>query len=198
MNEKPTTRERIRREAAALFREKGFNGASMADLAAEVGMTKSSLYHHFPSKQALLSEIVELTVSRVTPMLEEIIALDLPVAERLRQAVIRHTVEGIRDRDALACFVEEGRFLDSDFMVAHVAKRDKYENLFRSLFEEGMAGGGFIEQDVGVAVRAVLGMCNSVVRWYRPGGDRTPEEIAALFADFALRGAARPEVSVLD
>ncbi|MFV1963665.1 MAG: TetR/AcrR family transcriptional regulator, partial [Acidimicrobiia bacterium] len=45
-----TTRERIRAEAAALFRNKGFNGTSMADLAHEVGISKSSLYHHFPSK----------------------------------------------------------------------------------------------------------------------------------------------------
>jgi len=54
MNPKPTTRERIRREAAALFRQKGFNGTSMAELATEVGITKSSLYHPFPRKQALL------------------------------------------------------------------------------------------------------------------------------------------------
>lgn len=198
MTEEPTTRQRIRREAAALFREKGFNGSSMADLAGEVGMTKSSLYHHFPSKQALLSEIIELTVSRVTPLMEEIIAMDLPIDERLRRAVILHTVEGIRDQDALACFVEEGRFLEPEFMAAHVAKRDKYEALFRTLFEEGAAAGVFVNHDLGIAVRAVLGMCNSVVRWYRPGGPRSPDEIAALFADYALRGAMKHELSVLD
>lgn len=198
VTEEPTTRQRIRREAAALFREKGFNGTSMSDLAAEVGMTKSSLYHHFPSKQALLSEIIELTVSRVTPLMEEIIAMDLPVDERLRRAVILHTVEGIRDQDALACFVEEGRFLEPEFMAAHVAKRDNYEALFRRIFEEGAAQGVFVQQDLGIAVRAVLGMCNSVVRWYRPDGARSPEEIAGLFAEYALRGARKGEVSVLD
>lgn len=198
MNQEPSTRERILHEAAALFREKGFNGASMSDLAAEVGMTKSSLYHHFPSKQSLLSEIVERTVSRVTPMIEEILVLDLPVAERLRRAVICHTIEGIRDRDALACFVEEGRFLSPDFREAHVVKRDYYENLFRRILAEGVGQGVFADQDLSVAVRAILGMCNSVVRWYRPGGDQSPQEIATLFAEFAVRGTSNAELLVLD
>lgn len=183
------TRERIRHEAAALFRRKGFNGTSMAELAAEVGITKSSLYHHFPSKQALLSEIIEETVSRVTPLVQEVAESQLPIRERLGKAVALHTVEAIRDQDAVACFVEEGRYLAPDFMAIHVAKRDRYEAIFRGMFEEGIAAGEFVEQDAALAAKAVLGMCNSVVRWYRPGGGHTPEEIATELAGFAVRGA---------
>ena len=186
----PTTRDRIRQEAASLFREKGFNGTSMAELAEAVGITKSSLYHHYPSKQALLSEIIELTVDRVTPLLKEVAESDLPVRERLERAVILHTVEAIHDQDAVACFTEEGRYLAPDFMAAHLAKRDRYELIFRRMFQEGIASGDFVHQDVGLAVKAILGMCNSVVRWYRPGGGHTPYEIASEFAHFAVRGAA--------
>ncbi len=198
MAAEPTTKDRIRNEAAALFREKGFNGTSMADLAAAVGMTKSSLYHHFPSKQSLLSEIIERTVTRVTPLMESIVSADLPVEERLRRAVVLHTVAGIEDRDSLACFVEEGRFLSPDYMAAHVANRDRYEEMFRDLFEEGVAAGVFAAQDPGIAVRAMLGMCNSVVRWYRPGGDRTPEEIAEQFADLILGGVSHRALTSID
>jgi AcrR family transcriptional regulator len=186
----PTTRDRIRREAAALFREKGFNGTSMAELAAEVGINKSSLYHHFPSKQALLSEIIELTVNRVTPLVQEVAEAALPIRERLGRAVALHTVEAIHDQDAVACFIEEGRYLTPDYMAAHVAKRDHYESIFEAMFREGIASGEFVEQDIGLAVKAILGMSNSVVRWYQPGGDHTPEEIASEFAHFAVRGAA--------
>ncbi len=196
MSKTHTTRERIRREAAALFGEKGFNGASMSELAGEVGITKSSLYHHFPSKQALLSEIIELTVNRVTPLVQEVAESDLPIRERLSRAVILHTVEAIRDRDAVACFIEEGRYLEPEFMTAHLANRDRYELTFRRMFEEGIRSGDFVDQDVGLAVKAVLGMCNSVVRWYRPDGGHTPEEIASEFADFAVRGAATLRESV--
>lgn len=193
-----TTRERIRREAAALFRRKGFNGTSMAELAGEVGITKSSLYHHFPSKQALLSEIIELTVNRVMPMVQEVANTDLPVRQRLGKAVALHTVEAIHDQDAVACFIEEGRYLASDFMAAHVANRDQYEQVFRQMLEEGMASGEFVQQDPGIAVRAILGMSNSVVRWYRPSGGHTPEEIAAELADFAVRGTGAPSRERID
>ena len=190
MTNPSTTRDRIRSEAAALFREKGFNGTSMSELAAEVGITKSSLYHHYPGKQALLSEIIELTVNRVTPLVQEVAESDLPIRERLGRAVALHTVEAIRDQDAVACFIEEGRYLTPNFMTTHLVKRDRYELLFRRMFEEGVESGEFVEQDVGLAVKAILGMSNSVVRWYRPGGDHTPEEIGAELAQFVVRGAA--------
>ncbi len=189
MKVEESTRERIRREAASLFRRKGFNGTSMAELAAAVGVTKSSLYHHFPSKQALLSEIIELTVDRVTPLVEAVAASDEPAGERLRAAVEIHTVEAIRDRDAVACFIEEGRYLRPDLMEAHLIKRDRYEQIFRRMFEEGIESGELAPQDVGMSVRAILGMANSVVRWYRTDGSKTAEEIGAYLAGLALGGA---------
>ncbi len=67
----PDTSERIRRAAASLFRTRGFNGTSMHDLAAAVGITKSSVYHHFPRKQALLAVILELTIGRFLPTVPE-------------------------------------------------------------------------------------------------------------------------------
>ncbi|MCP3936029.1 MAG: TetR/AcrR family transcriptional regulator [Actinomycetia bacterium] len=185
----PHTRERIRDEAAALFREKGFNGTSMSDLAKAVGITKSSLYHHFPSKQALLAEIVELTVNRVSPLVQQVADSDRPVDERLGNAVAIHTVAAIHDQDAVACFTEEGRYLSPEFMAPHIVERDRYELIFRQMFEEGMTSGAFVPQDADLAVKAILGMCNSVVRWYRPGGTHTPEQIAEDFARFAVRGA---------
>jgi TetR/AcrR family transcriptional regulator, cholesterol catabolism regulator len=184
-----STRARICTEAATLFSQQGFNGTSMAELATAVGITKSSLYHHFPSKQALLSEIIEQTVSRVTPLVQEVADMDLPVSERLAQAVTLHTIEAIRDRYAIACFIEEGRYLSPDFMAIHVANRDRYEEVFRQIFTAGIEAGEFIHQDVGIAVKAILGMCNSVVRWYRPDGAQTPEQIASQFAHLAVHGA---------
>lgn len=182
------TRERIKREAAALFRAKGFNGTSMQELASAVGVSKSSLYHHYSSKQALLSEILELTVDRVTPALEEVAASDLPAAVRLHRAVVLHIVEAIRDQDNVACFVEEGRNLAPRQMAAFVAKRDHYEHFFRRILQDGAAAGEFSCPDVRLGALAILGMANSVVRWYHRDGDYSPDEVASEFARLALRG----------
>ena len=191
--EERTTRNRILAEAAGLFRREGFNGASMKDLAAMVGITKSTLYHHFPSKQALLSEILELTVNRVTPDVEAIAEADLPAATRLRQAVRRHVVELIRDQDNVACFIEEGRFLAPEFRQSHVANRDRYERHFRRIVADGMRAGEFRQTNTRLASLAVLGMCNSVASWYRPGGDFEPDEIAEQFSELAVRALSSPD-----
>jgi AcrR family transcriptional regulator len=45
------SREAILESAAQVFRQKGFHGASMADIADAVQLKKASLYHHFSSKQ---------------------------------------------------------------------------------------------------------------------------------------------------
>ncbi len=181
------TRLRILREAAALFRRRGYRATSMADLAEAVGITKSSLYHHFPSKDALLLEIVQITVDRVMPMIEEILASDLPSSAKLERALTTHLVEGLQDRDNLACFVQEGRNLAPGSLDAYLKKRDRYERLFRDILEEGMATGAFRTLDVRLTAMALLGMCNSTVAWYRPGGGYPPEVIAKQFADLALR-----------
>jgi AcrR family transcriptional regulator len=53
------TRERIREEAVALFTERGYATTSLREIADRVGITKASLYYHYPSKQDLLVSVVE-------------------------------------------------------------------------------------------------------------------------------------------
>lgn len=189
----PGTAERIRDTAAALFRSEGFNGTSMQDLATAVGITKSSLYHHYVSKQALLAEIIASTMNLVIPLVQEIAsATDLPAAGRLHRALTVHVEESILERDYVACFAEEGRHLSSDFMATHQEKKDRYERLFQDMIEEGIAKGEFLVQDPALATMAILGMCDGLIRRYRPTGERLPSEIATVFADTALRGLGQP------
>ncbi len=187
------TRLRILREAASLFEHRGYAGTSMADLSEAVGITKSSLYHHFPSKEALLLEIVQITVDRVTPMIADIVASDLSPTEKLERAVTTHLVEGLRDRDNLACFLQEGRNLKPEHLEGYLAKRDRYERMFRDILEEGIVAGAFRPLDVRLTAMAILGMCNSSVRWYRPGGGYPPEAIAKSYADLAVRSVVSEE-----
>jgi AcrR family transcriptional regulator len=56
------TKEAIVLSACELFREKGYAGASMQDLATAVGLQKASLYARFPNKEALVTEVLKLTL----------------------------------------------------------------------------------------------------------------------------------------
>lgn len=57
-----TTLRNIVIEARELFREHGYDGASMQDLACRVGLKKASLYTRFPNKESLVPEVLALTL----------------------------------------------------------------------------------------------------------------------------------------
>ncbi|BBH46782.1 TetR/AcrR family transcriptional regulator [Pseudomonas sp. KU43P] len=65
-----TSFEERRDRAMALFAEKGFGQVSMRELAAHVGLTPGSLYHHFPSKQDLLFDLIEELYEELQATLE--------------------------------------------------------------------------------------------------------------------------------
>jgi len=99
-------------------------------------------------------------------------------------------VELVRDLDNVACFVEEGRFLEPTYLNAHLASRDEYERSFRRILSEGIAASEFRPVSVELTSLALLGMCNWVARWYRPGGDLDADGVAADFAELAVRSVA--------
>lgn len=176
----------ILKAAAALFRRQGFERTTVLSIADAVGLKKGSLYHYITGKQRLLFEILQQALQHSLPALERIASDPGPAAERLREAVGLHILTLARDRDNVACFLEEYRWLAPEYRAAHQATRDRYEALFRRIIADGVASGEFAPTDVRLAGFAVLGIVNWVVRWYQPDGRHRAEEIAAQFGDYAV------------
>lgn len=59
MSREKNTKERILEEALKLFAQSGYMGASMNDIATNLGVTKAALYKHYKSKKEMLDNIVE-------------------------------------------------------------------------------------------------------------------------------------------
>jgi len=78
-------RGRIVERAALLYAKKGFDGASLADLAKACKTSKSLIYHYFPSKEDILFEVMESHVHALVEAARRITKSNAPAPDKLRR-----------------------------------------------------------------------------------------------------------------
>jgi TetR/AcrR family transcriptional regulator, cholesterol catabolism regulator len=182
------TRDDILEAAAQVFRQKGFHGASMADIAEAVNLQKASLYHHVTSKQEILFEILDralvLLLERISPLAHR----DLPADERLRQMICEYLQILAENTDLSAVLLFEHRSLDGRQHARHLPNRDKFEALWREVLQDGVRTKRLVCEDAAVTARAILGIMNWTITWYRPNGALTIRQIADQYSNLLLNG----------
>jgi AcrR family transcriptional regulator len=182
------TRDDILQAAAAIFSQKGFHAASMQDIADAVSLQKASLYHHFPSKQDILIELLNHALEIIITRLEEVTSQSIPPEQRLRQAMIAYMQILAEYQELSIVLLLEYRSLDNDLRASHIPRRDRFERLWRDLVEEGTRTGAFNCAEPSLAGRALLGVMNWTVTWFRKEGASSIEAIASQFTELFLRG----------
>ncbi len=182
------TRDDILDAAAQVFHKKGFHGASMADIAEAVNLQKASLYHHVSSKQEILLALLERALTILTEQIAGIRQQNLPPDQKLRQ-MIRTYLQALAEYpDLSSVLLFEHRSLDKKAHTRHVPHRDRFEGLWRDVLMEGMRTHVFDCPDAGLAVRALMGVMNWTLTWYRPDGLLSIESIADQYADLFFNG----------
>ena len=159
--------ESILRTAVRLFNERGYDATSMEDLSRALGITKSAIYHHVPSKEELLrlatgraldglfgvAAEAEALPGRAVDRLEHLIRGSLAVlAARLPFVTLLLRVHGntLTEREALA-------------------RRREFDQFTASLVKQAVAEGDLrADIDPGLTARLLFGLVNSVSEWYRP------------------------------
>jgi len=184
-------REDILDAAAQAFRQKGFHGASMQDVATAVNLQKASLYHHVSSKQELLLALLERALGLLTEHISGIANQELPADQKLRRMMRAYLVALADNSDLSTVLLFEHRSLDKKSHARHVPQRDKFEGLWRDVINEGVRARVFDCADSGVAVRALMGIMNWTLTWYRPDGGKPIEKIADEYADLLFHGLLR-------
>lgn len=182
------TRDEIIETAAQVFRQKGYHGASMNDIADAVRLQKASLYHHFTSKQEILLEILEKALQLLLDRISPIATQPIPADKKLRQMICEYLQILAENVDLAAVLLFEHRALERRQHARHIPNRDKFEALWKDVVGEGAENGLFRCADPGLAVRALLGQLNWTITWYHPDGEKPIEQIADSYSDLLLFG----------
>ncbi len=182
------TREDILEAAALVFRQKGFHGASMNDIADAVNLKKASLYHHVSSKQEVLSELLDRALQLLLERISAITVQNISADKKLHLMIREYLLILVENMDLAAVLLFEHRSLERRQQSRHIPNRDKFESLWKEVLVEGVRTKLFKCDDPGLTTRALLGQLNWTITWYRPDGEKTIEQIADSYSKLLLNG----------
>ncbi len=162
--------ETVLRRAVELFNRQGYDGTSMGDLARELGVGKSALYHHVPGKEALLARALDEALDGLTAALDEAAGGPGGTAyERLRAAV-RDSVRVLVEHLPVVTLLLRVRG-NSETELAALRRRREIDDRLAALVAAAAAEGSLrADLPPDLVSRLLFGMVNSLVEWYRPGG----------------------------
>lgn len=179
--------------AVAVFNERGYDATSMDEVAARLGVTKSALYHHVPSKVELLRLALDRALDALLAVTREPAATTGPAIARLEH-VVRGSVRVLADELPYVTLLLRVRG-NTPVEQAALQRRREFDRLVTALVRTAEDEGD-VRADVDPAVtsRLLFGAVNSLVEWYRPGGALTPEALADALVATTFPGLrARPD-----
>lgn len=179
--------ETLLKAAAELFYERGYDGTSIQDLATRLGVAKSAIYHHVPSKEVLLSLAVDRALDGLFAEVTKLQSVGGRAIDRLEHLV----------RGSITVLVDELPFVtlllrvrgNSETERNALARRREFDQIVTALVAQALAEGDLrADIDPAMTTRLLFGMVNSIIEWYRPQGGLTAADLAETVATVAFDG----------
>jgi AcrR family transcriptional regulator len=163
--------------AVALFNERGYDATSMEELAARLGITKSAIYHHVPSKVELLRLALDRALDALFAVTGEPQAVGGRAIDRLEH-VVRGSVRVLAAELPFVTLLLRVRG-NSPVEEAALGRRREFDRVVTDLVRAAEEEGD-VRPDVDPAVtsRLLFGTVNSLTEWYRPGGSLSADALA--------------------
>ncbi len=171
-------RAAILRQAAAAFNRRGFANTSMDDVAAELAITKPTLYRYFPSKHAILLACHQLAMGYAER------AVTAATAGSGLDRILAFARENLRgllgELGTFPVILEIDSLLPADRRLVK-ARRQRISTWFKQTLAAGMADGSIAPGDPNLVSLYCFGVFNWVPVWYRAEGANSPDEILASY-----------------
>lgn len=172
--------------ATRVFVRRGFHAASMREIAAEADLSVAGIYHHHPSKERLLVEILKVTMTdiqwRIETARDEGKDMVQSYALMVEALALFHAVRG----DLAFLGASEMRGLTGRAHGTMVAMRNQVQYTMDDQASRCVDVGAFTCPDIHTVGRAISTMCTSLPSWFRADGPLSPQAIAQRYAELAL------------
>lgn len=181
------TREEVIRIAVRQFNTHGYEATSMGALATTLGITKSAIYHHISSKEDILVSATDQALEALFNILNEADELDGTAKERLSSAISGATRVLCENPENVTLLLRLRGNTEVEKQI--LERRRKITRKLIDFVDAAQTEGAVRSNlDAGMVARLTFGMINSLVEWYRPDGDISPEELSELMPDFVFQG----------
>lgn len=181
-------KDNIIKKASYIFAEKGYEKTTLEEIAAELKLTKGSIYHYFKGKEDILFQSLLRAHSLANESLSQVCAIpDIPPDERLKLAIKRH-VDVITQRFVFSTLRQQDLLLPGEMREEIIRERDKFQVMLSDIIKEGMDQGIFRQDNLKIILLALLGAINWIALWYSEDGPLSPEEIGEHIAEYLVNG----------
>lgn len=173
-------RRQILDRSAQLFATKGIAATTIREIADEVGVYSGALYHYFPSKEAIVTELIREYIEDLSARCREITSRTLPPVERIEALVLLALTTSENYRGATTIWQREGEYMRDRLVEADLAEiADEVEKAWREAITEGVAGGIFRDDiDPEVFYQLIRDAVWQAPRWHRPSAQRSNSDLA--------------------
>lgn len=196
VDESSERRRQILETAARVICEKGYEGASIQDIAQACGLTKAGLYHHIRSKEHLLLEIMnygmdvfeEQVTSPVVPVVDPLERLKTCMEKNILLVTLGWSKE-------VTIILHEHNTLTGEARTQINARKKRYLHFLESTFAEAIRARKIRPVNPKVAAFAFLGMVLWIYKWFRPDGAVPAEVLVREMQDLFFSGLEQRRAS---
>jgi len=182
-------RDEILRAAQDLFHRQGYANTSLDDIARAVGIKREGVYYYFPNRTQILITIIKPLGLQLRDRVREILESDATPEEKICQTVENHLMRFENRFAESKITLRDDYFAENEGVLAEMQPIwDEYEKLWIGIIREGQDKGVFDPTlDPRLAHLGILGLCNWVARWYKPGSSLPVPDLIAMYNRMVLR-----------
>lgn len=187
-------RKEIVAAGAAVFRERGYEAASLRDVAERMGTDRASLYYYVASKSELFQLVTRTAVEEVVASAEAVRVQDGDAMTRLRALVIAVLREYEAHYPYMFVYIQEdmtrihSETIDEVWARTMLELGQRFEVALLGIIDDGVVEGVFDVRHRHIAMNFVIGAINWTHRWYKPSGQLSGEELGEQMANLILAG----------